>query len=242
LLGLVLAGQVLLSNIPYRAFAADQALVEIAMNHKSGYPLHGFPLPEGEAFLTPDLDADTHLTLSVDGETRLNATYSPTGKGTARASQIFEQVALPEGVHHILLTMVDQTGQTEPAILFDETLTLVPGQEVTLHFKDGSIGGDPARGEQLYYENALGQNVSCRVCHSLDPGVVVVGPSFAGLGTRAASQVPGKTAEEYLRESILHPNDFKVPGFEDRQMLQNFGEILTEEQIDDLIAFLLTLK
>lgn len=242
LLGLVLAGQVWLSNVSYQPYPANQAMIEIAMTHKSGYPLHGFPLPEGEEPPIPDLSADTHLVLTLDGETLLDQVYTPRGKGTAQSSQIFEQLLIPSGTHHIIMTLVDQVDQTTPKVLFDETVTLASGQELTLHFTDGSIGGDPARGEQLYYEMALGENVSCRVCHSLDPGVVLVGPSFAGIGTHAATRRPGMTAEEYLRESILHPDNFKVEGFEDRQMLQNFGETLTEEEIDDLIAFLLTLK
>lgn len=242
LLGLILAGQIWLSDFTYRPFPANQAMVEIAMSHKSGYPIHGFPGPEGEDLPAPDLSAPTHLVLTIDGTNVLDETYLPGGDGPTRAAQIFEQIMLPSGEHHVILSMNDQPGQTAPAILFDEKVTLVSGQELTLHFTDGSIGGDPARGEQLYYEMALGQNVSCRVCHSLDPGVVLVGPSFDGIGTRAETRIPGMTAKEYLRDSILNPDHYKVEGFEDRQMLQNFGEILSEEQLDDLIAFLLTLK
>ncbi len=50
------------------------------------------------------------------------------------------------------------------------------------------------------------------------------------------------TAEEYLHQSIVDPNAFVVPGFPKGQMIQNFGKILTEEEINDLVAFLLTLK
>ena len=35
-------------------------------------------------------------------------------------------------------------------------------------------------------------------------------PSLAGVGTRAADRVPGMTAEEYLRESILYPSAYVV--------------------------------
>ncbi len=243
LLAVVLAGQIRLSDVPYSPFPANQAMVEIAMNHRSGYPLHGLADDRVQAEdQLPDLSVATQLILTVDGRVLLDETYVPQGTAVAQSAQIFEQVALSTGTHHIILKMVDQAGQTQPAVLYDETVTLTQGQEVTLHFTDGSIGGDPARGEQLYYEMALGQNVSCRVCHSLDPGVVLVGPSFAGIGTRAETQVPGLSAKEYLRQSILEPDAYKVEGFEDRQMLQNFKEILSDEQIDDLIAFLLTLK
>ena len=76
----------------------------------------------------------------------------------------------------------------------------------------------------------------------LEPGVVLVGPSFDGIATRAAGRVPGLSAEEYLRESILDPDAYVVDGFPAGQMLQNFSELLTEEEIDSLVAFLLTLE
>ncbi|MBZ0298410.1 MAG: c-type cytochrome [Anaerolineae bacterium] len=47
---------------------------------------------------------------------------------------------------------------------------------------------------------------------------------------------------EYLRTSILDPNAFIVPGFPDNLMPKNFGEIFTEDEINDLIAYLLTLE
>ena len=46
----------------------------------------------------------------------------------------------------------------------------------------------------------------------------------------------------YLRTSITHPNDFIVPGYPENLMPQNYGEILTEAEVDDLIAYLLTLQ
>jgi hypothetical protein len=52
--------------------------------------------------------------------------------------------------------------------------------------------------------------------------------------------VPGLSAEEYLRQSILDPNAYVVQGFPAGQMFQNFAEVLTEDEIDALIAFLLT--
>ncbi|GAB4579746.1 MAG: hypothetical protein Fur0022_24850 [Anaerolineales bacterium] len=240
LLGVALAGQIWLSEVPFLPFPADQAMIEIALDHKSGYPLRELPQPAQPA--APDLDAPVRLILTLDGETLLDKTYLPGGASPARAALIFEQVNIPAGTHEITLEMFDQPTQTRPIVLFADTLTLDKGQELSLHFTDGQIDGDPVRGEQLYYEMALGENVSCRVCHALEANVVLVGPSFAGIGTAAGERIPGMSAEDYLRQSILEPDAYKVPGFEDRQMLQNFGEILTKEQIDDLVAFLLTLK
>jgi mono/diheme cytochrome c family protein len=46
----------------------------------------------------------------------------------------------------------------------------------------------------------------------------------------------------YIRTSILHPNDYIVPGFPENLMPQNYAEILTEAEVNDLIAYLLTLQ
>lgn len=97
---------------------------------------------------------------------------------------------------------------------------------------------DPvARGKYLF-SNAP---AICSTCHSLAPDVVIVGPSLAGVANRAGSRVANMSAEEYLRNSIVHPSDFIVPGFQD-VMQKNFGDVLTSDQINDLIAFLMTQK
>jgi hypothetical protein len=69
-----------------------------------------------------------------------------------------------------------------------------------------------------------------------------VGPSFAGIGNRAENRVPGLSAEEYLRQSILEPDAYIVEGYPSGLMVPNLGETLTDAQIDDLVAFLMTLK
>ncbi len=81
----------------------------------------------------------------------------------------------------------------------------------------------------------------CSTCHSLTPDVVIVGPSLAGIGSRAAERVPGLSAEAYLRQSIIQPDVYIVPGFQD-VMQKNFGSALSAETINDLIAFLMTLQ
>ncbi len=82
---------------------------------------------------------------------------------------------------------------------------------------------------------------NCATCHSLEPGVVIVGPSLAGAATRAESRVAGMSASEYLRTSILDPGAFVVPGFPDA-MARNLGEVLDDQQINDILAFLETLE
>ena len=61
--------------------------------------------------------------------------------------------------------------------------------------------GNADNGEALFTAAVIGANNApgCITCHSLEPDVVIVGPSQAGLGTRAGTRVPGQSAEEYIR-------------------------------------------
>lgn len=82
----------------------------------------------------------------------------------------------------------------------------------------------------------------CASCHSLSPDTVIVGPSLSGVATRAATREPPLSAADYLEESILQPDKFKVPGFQNMQMDTTLAKTLSTDEISDLVAFLLTLK
>jgi hypothetical protein len=97
--------------------------------------------------------------------------------------------------------------------------------------------GNAANGESI----AKGKG-GCVACHSLVPDQVIVGPSWAGVATRATTRKPGYAPELYLYESIIHPNAFVVPGFQPNLMPQSFKTTLSSQEISDLIAFLMTLK
>ncbi len=84
-------------------------------------------------------------------------------------------------------------------------------------------------------------NARCATCHALVPDTIIIGPSLAGVATRAETRVKGQTAEEYLQLSVLRPGDYVVEGFTDI-MITNFSKELTNEDMNALMAFLLTLK
>ncbi|MCX7851716.1 MAG: c-type cytochrome [Caldilineales bacterium] len=107
-------------------------------------------------------------------------------------------------------------------------------------------GGDDAvaRGKALYEKTVIGPNSApgCITCHALEPDKVIVGPSHAHIATIAETAVPGMSAAEYLRESIVNPDAHITAGFPAGVMYQNYGKDLTEQEINDRVAFLLTLK
>ncbi len=114
----------------------------------------------------------------------------------------------------------------------------------------GAGADDPvARGQAVF--NGPG---ACTSCHAVTPGVELVGPSLAGVARRAAERLrdPGytgeaRTVEEYLRESIVDPGRYIVPGGRysaggQSLMPPTYGQTLEPRQIDDLVAYLATLR
>jgi len=107
---------------------------------------------------------------------------------------------------------------------------------------------------------AIGENLfrtatpPCTACHSLQPGVQMAGPSLAGLAARAAELVASgeyaggsADAEGYIRESIVAPSAHLVPGSSFSAngvsfMPDTYAESLGPEQIDQLVAFLASLR
>ncbi|HID53719.1 MAG TPA: c-type cytochrome [Anaerolineae bacterium] len=106
----------------------------------------------------------------------------------------------------------------------------------------GTTAGNAENGEKLYKQTTIGSASApgCITCHSLEEGVVLVGPSHYGLATRAETAVAGMSAEEYLHQSIVDPDAHITEGFTAGIMYQNYGAELPEAQINDLVAFLMT--
>ena len=88
------------------------------------------------------------------------------------------------------------------------------------------------RGKQAY------QQRGCVACHSLD-GSQLIGPSFKGVYLSEVKLADGtqiKADEAYLKESIETPMAKTVRGFS--PTMPSFKGQLTDEQIQDLIAFI----
>jgi len=103
--------------------------------------------------------------------------------------------------------------------------------------------GVAANGEVLFHGLGPGGRFPCAACHSLQENQTLVGPSLAGIATRAASRKDGYTVEQYLHESIVQPNTYIVESFGSPSVMPaTFGEQMTKQDLADIIAYLLTLK
>jgi mono/diheme cytochrome c family protein len=111
---------------------------------------------------------------------------------------------------------------------------------------DGPVVGDPENGKKLYNSATLGANSAegCISCHNYDEsqGLNDKAPYTAGTATRAETRVPGMTAEEYIRESFVTPDAYVVETYKAGDMYQNWAKDLNEQQMADLVAYLLTEK
>jgi mono/diheme cytochrome c family protein len=79
----------------------------------------------------------------------------------------------------------------------------------------------------------------CAGCHTFGPAgsTGTIGPSLDDLKTAAGNREPGKSAEEYIRESLTDPGAFLVQGF--GNVMPSFEGRLTDEQIQALVDYLL---
>jgi mono/diheme cytochrome c family protein len=116
------------------------------------------------------------------------------------------------------------------ALLFSCLLLVACGGSSSPSFADPAL----AQGERVFKRE-------CSICHSLKSGETLVGPSLAGIATRAATRLEGLDSREYIQLSIIKPSEHVVDGFVD-QMPSGFGKSLNENELDGIISYLLTLK
>jgi glucose/arabinose dehydrogenase/mono/diheme cytochrome c family protein len=99
-----------------------------------------------------------------------------------------------------------------------------------------------ALGEAIYKQGAQ-EAPPCIACHVLEAdGPTGVGPILLGLNEIAAERVDGLSAVAYVRRSITHPNEYISPGYSAGYMYQDYGQRLTDDQIDALVAYVLSLE
>jgi mono/diheme cytochrome c family protein len=98
------------------------------------------------------------------------------------------------------------------------------------------LPGDPAEGEKVF--NAHG----CNGCHTVGGEGSTVGPDLSDVGRLAGTLKPGLRAEVFIREAIVQPDIFTRKGYRAGLMPRDYGQRLSQQELDDLVAYLLTLK
>lgn len=143
---------------------------------------------------------------------------------------------------------IDNQGWPPRPILV--TGSAIPGM-TALSKPDHAASDDPiSQGNALFQQSTI----ACYACHSTAPGVNLVGPTMAGVAARAQEKLDdpdytgaARSVEDYIRESILTPSAYLVPGKNYSNngvslMPAHFATSLKPAEVDALVAYLMTLK
>ncbi len=127
-------------------------------------------------------------------------------------------------------------------------------------FEDGSISqsltgvpGDPAQGREIVGNKGLGNCVACHEVTDLAdvPFHGEIGPMLDGAGDRwSEAELRGIVANaKIMFEDSMMPSFYKTEGFvrpgnayTGKAADDTFGPLLTAQQIEDVVAYLATLK
>lgn len=95
------------------------------------------------------------------------------------------------------------------------------------------LAADPVRGEQIFLKHPT---AACVLCHAVKGQGSSVGPALDGIAARQNAA--------YIKQSLLEPNAVLAKGFEYLKVspMPPMGLILTPQEIEDIQAFLQTLK
>ncbi len=173
---------------------------------------------------------------------------------TATATSLPTETSIP-----LTATDVPPTATAEPPTNTPEpaTATFTPspiaadssasgGGDADAEIAAALAAGDPANGDVLFHLLRTEVGFACSTCHNIDNPNRLIGPSLMGISERAGTRVEGEGPVEYLHISIVNPNAFIVPpdeggAYPENLMPQVYEDLWTEQELNDIIAYLLTL-
>jgi quinoprotein glucose dehydrogenase len=120
---------------------------------------------------------------------------------------------------HLVLDAIEAAGRCGDETLskrIDERAVRIAKENASAQYADCLVGGNATRGKRVFEEHTA---LSCRRCHSVSPGEVLVGPNLASIGL--------ERKREELLESIVHPNAKIVEGFKTTVLQLDTGEVVS---------------
>jgi cytochrome c oxidase subunit 2 len=121
---------------------------------------------------------------------------------------------------------------------FDAWVSNLQAEEAARAEAEAQLGEAALRGAELSV------TTGCTACHNISGEPGGVGPTWLGLFGSEREFVDGSTAvadEDYIRSSILNPNDQVLAGYVQGLMPQTYDDTLSDEQIDDLVEYIKSL-
>jgi len=219
---------------PMRSFPKDSIQVKAIAQMWSW----NFEYPNGKTSDTLVVPIDKPVTLNLESRDVLHSLYIP-------AFRIKEDVV--PGVDNKMWFIGQELGDYN--ILCAEycgdrhsymmsKVYVVPETDYTIWLNNKSSTDHP--GLQVLKKNA------CTSCHSLD-GIKLVGPSFRAVwGITETVITEGverqiTVDEEYVKNSIYNPNADVTVGYKQGLMI-SYKDLISEEEIKDIVEYLKTLK
>ena len=233
-------------RFPVRLVALALALIIVSVASACGTYATPEWASENNETTVAQAATESHETVSEATATAVPATATaipPTQTPVPPVNTVPPETSTPAAA---TATAVSVTGTTAPP-----TDDAVAGGEVV-------PAGDAVAGQTVFQTAVtLPDNTQwgCFMCHSAEPGVVLIGPSLFGVSDRATQYGPeaiegpgtGDVAHDYIYTSIHNPQHFIAPVTNGQAawpvpMPNGFTEVLTEQQVADVIAYVMTLK
>jgi ferredoxin/mono/diheme cytochrome c family protein len=218
-------GVALATRAPFHA-DDDRAAVRVLVDHVPGQQLVGQPAASG----SPGTPVEV-VVLADDVELRRTEIGID---GSAAVGLVDVDVPVGDAIE-LEIQLVEGDTVTD---VYHGTTPMPAGERFVVHAVDVPPAPGVSEGRAVFDDPKRG---GCGVCHSLEPDERRVGPSLAGVGTRAATRVEGMSASDYLHQSVLDPDAYVVDGFRAGQMLPLYGERLSQDEVDAIVLYLLSL-
>jgi len=152
----------------------------------------------------------------------------------------WEEIYSEEEINHIIAYLFT-LGEGSAAAATGDTGDSAAAAESAAPASALPADADPAHGEELFTTFQEATGFACSTCHRPDSEERLIGPGLLNIGSRAETRIDGQTAYEYVFTSIVNPDDYLVEGFQSDLMPENWEEIYSESDINDIIAYLFTL-
>jgi cytochrome c oxidase subunit 2 len=191
-----------------------------------------FTYPNGKSYGYLTLPLGRHVKLDITAHDVIHSFWSP------ELSQ--KQDAVP-GEHTFLVVTPSRTG-TFPVIctelcglghsLMRSHVKIIPAAEFDAWLKSGGQAASGPPGLAVFQENG------CGGCHTMQgvPGATgTTGPDLDNLKEAAATAKQPLAA--YIKESIVKPDAYIVPGFQNL-MPSNFGTSIPPDKLNQLVQYL----
>lgn len=163
--------------------------------------------------------------------------------------QVISTVANPREESEVALVSEVEPEIDTPVLVETPSEGVQVSQPGTGQTDTPPAGGLVAMGQELFMvaPASVGpQALWCNTCHQIEGlAAGLIGPDLTHIATDAGTRIPGTSAEQYIRESITNPEEFIPTGVERATaglMTEAITSGLTDDQVDALVAFLMTLE